>query len=174
MTPPGQLVVVRAARADDLAAIAALFLSCWHETYAVFLPMDVIDLYDADGARALWRPALHGRGTDASVLVAEQAGHDVLGVARVGTDPDEPAAGHIFSLYVRPDTHGLGVGTRLLAAAAAQFRQHGLDQATLWVFAANAAARRFYARLGWQPDGGERIEPQYGQPEVRLRRTVRA
>ena len=174
MTPPRQMIVVRDAGADDLAAIAALFLSCWHDTYAGFLPMDVIDLYDADGARALWRPALEGRSADASVLVAEQAGAGVLGVARVGTDPDEPAAGHVFSLYVRPDTHGLGVGTRLLAATDEQFRRHGLDQATLWVFAANAAALGFYARLGWQPDGGERIEPQYGQPEVRLRRTVRA
>lgn len=173
MTPPRQLVV-RDARADELAAVAAVFLSCWHDTYAGFLPADVIDMYDEEGARALWRPTLHNRRDDPDVLVATETGHGVLGVIRVGTDPDEPAAGHVFSLYVRPDTQGLGVGTRLLAAADERFRRHGMDQATLWVFAANAAARGFYARLGWQPDGGERIEPQYGQPEVRLRRTIRA
>lgn len=59
----------------------------------------------------------------------------------------------------------------MLAAADAHFRAAGLDEATLWVFEANAAARRFYARLGWQPDGTVRVEPQYGEVELRLVRS---
>lgn len=170
---PEAAITVREARPDDLAAVAAVFLACWHDSYAGFLPPDIIDTYDEDGARVLWRPTLSRPPTDAVVFVAEQTGRDLLGVIRIGTDPEEPAAGHVYSLYVHPNTQGLGVGTRLLAAADDRFRRDGMDEATLWVFTANAAARGFYSRLGWQPDGGERVEPQYGEPERRLRRTLR-
>lgn len=169
---PEAAILVREARPDDLTAVAAVFLACWHRSYAGILPSHVIGLYDEDGARALWRPTLHDPPAGAVVLVAEQTGRGVLGVIRTGRDPDEPAAGHVYSLYVHPDTQGLGVGTRLLAAADDRFRRDGLSEATLWVFAVNAAALGFYARMGWRPDGGERVEPQYGEPEVRLRRRL--
>lgn len=169
---PEAAVTVRAAGPDDLAAVAAVFLACWRTSYAGFLPADVIDTYDDDSARALWRPTLTSPPADAVVLVAEQEGRDLLGVIRIGRDPDEPGAGHVYSLYVRPDAQGLGVGTRLLAAADEWLRRDGVHEATLWVFAANAAALAFYSRLGWQPDGGERVEPEYGEPELRLRRIL--
>jgi len=170
---PELAVVVREAHPDDLTSVAAVFLACWHDSYAGFLSSHVIGKYDEDGARALWRPTLTGPPAADVVLVAERAGRDVLGVARVGRDPDEPTAGHVHSLYVRPDAQGLGVGTLLLAAADDRFRRDGVHEATLWVFAANAAARAFYSRRGWRPDGGERVELRYGEPELRLRRTVR-
>ena len=91
---------------------------------------------------------------------------------------DVPGAGTVRPIRLDvTDIEGTRVavdlGTRLLAAADDRFRRDGMDEATLWVFAANAAARGFYSRLGWQPDGGERVEPQYGEPELRLRRTLR-
>ena len=90
----------------------------------------------------------------------------------MGSDPDEPAAGHVACLYVDPAAQGQGIGARLLEEAHRWFRAEGRAEATLWVFAANAPARRFYARRGWHPDGGERVEPAFGEPEVRLRRRV--
>lgn len=166
-------VVIREARPDDLAAVAGIFLACWRNSYASFLPTAVVRIYDEPGARDLWRPTLHDPPAEAVVLVAEQAERGVLGVVRLGRDPDESTAGHVYSLYVHPDAQGLGVGTRLLAAAEERFRRDGVDEATLWVFAANRAALGFYARCGWQPDGGERVEPEYGEPELRLRRSLR-
>ncbi|MBA3876256.1 MAG: hypothetical protein C0498_04855 [Anaerolinea sp.] len=170
---PEAAVIVRRAQPDDLAAVSSVFLACWRDSYVGILPPDVIGMYDEDGVRALWHPTLSDPPADAVVFVAEQTGRGVLGVIRIGKDPDEPAAGHVHSLYVHPDTQGLGVGTRLLAAADDRFRRDRVHEATLWVFAANAAALGFYARLGWHPDGGERVEPQYGEPELRLRRTLR-
>lgn len=169
---PEVAITVREARPDDLDSVAAVFLACWRDSYAGFLPPGVIGIYDEDGARALWRPTLSKPPTDAVVFVAERTGRDLLGVIRIGTDPDEPTAGHVYSLYVRPDTQGLGVGSRLLAAAADRFSRGGVHEVTLWVFTANAAARSFYAHLGWQPDGAQRVEPRYGEPELRLRRTL--
>lgn len=169
---PEPAVVVREARPNDLAAVAATFLACWRTSYAGFLPPKVIAMYEDASARELWRRTLENPPANAAVLVAERTGRGVLGIIRVGPDPDESSSGHVFSLYVHPDAQGLGVGARLLAAADDRFRHDGVHTVTLWVFGANTSALGFYAHLGWQPDGAQRVEPQYGEPELRLRRML--
>ena len=159
---------LRDATPADLDAVAALFLRCWRGSYADVLPARVIEVFDEASARGLWARALVTPAPGTRGVVAVDAGR-VDGVIRIGRDPDEAAAGHVFSLYVDPGAQGSGVGGRLLAEAEAWFRSEGLAEANLWVFEANERARGFYARHGWSPDGGTRVEPEFGEPEVRLR-----
>lgn len=165
------MIALRDATPDDLETVVALFLRCWRESYAEVLPPHVIEVFDEEGARRLWRRALltPQAGTRGVVAVDDER---VVGVIRMGRDPDEPGVGHVFSLYVDPDAQGGGVGRRLLGEAHAWFADQGLAEATLWVFEANAPARTFYALHGWLPDGTTRVEPDFGEPEVRLRRSV--
>lgn len=158
---------LRPAVAADLDAVTRVFLACWHNSYVGLLPPDVRDLYTPDTAGELWRrvPLDH-------LLVAEVAGRGVLGMVRFGADPDDPGRGHVYSLYVDPDSQGLGLGRTLLAAAGETLGARGYAQATLWVFADNTVARAFYTRLGWQPDGATRTEAAYRLPEIRLRRRL--
>lgn len=169
ISPAG--VTIRDARPGDLAAIAGVFIACWRTSYAGWLPDQLTEMYDQEGAETLWRRVLEEPRAGSSTFVAVDADRAILGVVRAGRDPDEPSVGHIYSLYVDPAVQGRGVGSRLLLVANEWLRAEGLEEATLWVFAANGSALRFYARLGWEADGGERIEPEYGQPEVRLRRS---
>lgn len=161
------MTVLREAARTDLDAVAALFLRCWRG-YADVLPERVIALFDEAGALRLWRGALEAPRPGTRGIVAVD-GERVVGVIRIGRDPDEPTIGHVFSLYVDPDSQGGGVGGRLLAEADRWFGREGLAQASLWVFETNARAHAFYARHGWQPDGGTRVEPEFGEPEIRLR-----
>jgi ribosomal protein S18 acetylase RimI-like enzyme len=158
---------VRPAEADDLDAIVRTFLACWHDSYAALLPLDVRSLYTVDSAMGLWR-----RSPLMDLLVAQVPGRGVLGVVRFGADRDDPSRGVVFSLYVHPDSQGLGLGRALLDAAVERLGEAGYGEATLWVFADNSAARAFYARQGWASDGGRRTEAAYRLPEVRLRRTL--
>jgi len=70
----------------------------------------------------------------------------------------------VHSLYVAPDRLGQGVGSALLALAQGLRPRLGL-----WVFAANTAARRFYARHGFvevrHTDGAANEEHE---PDVEL------
>jgi ribosomal protein S18 acetylase RimI-like enzyme len=92
----------------------------------------------------------------------------VVGMARFGRDPDDERRGHLFSLYVDPAASGTGVGRALLAHATTHLAASGHETATLWVFAANERAIRLYRSAGWEPDGAERVEPEWGAPERRL------
>jgi GNAT superfamily N-acetyltransferase len=163
-------IVLREARPGDLDSVAALFLACWRVSYADVLPERVIAVFDEVGARALWQRTLETPRRGSVGIVAESASRGVVGIIRIGNDPDESNVGHVFSLYVAPDAQGLGVGGQLLDEATRRLRDGGQTQATLWVFEANAAARAFYGHHGWEPDGGARVEPEFGEPELRLRR----
>ena len=164
-------VRIRPGVAADADSAGAVFLACWQRSYATLLPADVRARYDEASAVALWRRVL--AAAPDGVLVADMAEQGVRAVTRYGADPDDPRRGHVFSLYVHPDTQGLGLGRTLLHAAADELREAGHRTATLWVFARNEAARAFYAAQGWTPDGDTRIEEAYGEPEVRLRRDLR-
>ncbi|MGS2617789.1 GNAT family N-acetyltransferase [Micromonospora sp. LZ34] len=167
MTAP---VRIRRATAVDADAAGAVFLACWHRSYGDLLPPEVRARYDETSAVALWRRVL--AAAPDGVLVADAAGHGVRGVVRYGVDPDDARHGHVFSLYVHPDAQGLGLGATLLRAAAGKLRAAGHATAMLWVFTRNDAARAFYAAQGWMPDGGTRVEEPYGEPELRLRRSL--
>ena len=72
--------------------------------------------------------------------------------------------GFVAALFVAAGARGRGVGAALVDAAKA-LRPEGL---TLWTFAVNSGARRFYARHGFVEAGGTAGDNEEGLPEVRL------
>lgn len=59
--------------------------------------------------------------------------------------------GIIENVYVHPDYRNLGVGKALLDAAECALAESGVDTIALEAMATNNAARRLYARRGYQP-----------------------
>ena len=161
-------VTLRTAGVHDVDTISDLFLACWRTSYRDVLPPHLIEMYGPASARDLWRYSFADGPASRDVIVAETPDHSLTGVVSMGRDPDLPSSGHVFSLYVHPEAKGLGVGARLMSAAVERLRADGLSQATLWVFRANAGGIAFYQHLGWFPDGGTRVEPEYGETEIRL------
>ena len=164
-------VSIRQADEDDLEAIAEVFLAAWRTSYREVLPSQLVDGMDATRARRLWRPSV-APDAERTVRVALDANGSIVGVVAWGRDPDDPTAGHVYSLYVHPVAQGHRIGARLLDEAVTSLATAGLQQATLWVFEANASARAFYARCGWQPTHGRRVEPEFGEPEIQLTRAI--
>lgn len=158
--------MLRDATVDDLAGVVGVFLACWRESYRGLLPDDAIEAMTDERADALWRRVLGE--AHAHVVVAERDG-EILGVTRFAVTDD---GGAVHSLYVSPRARGLGLGTRLLAAAEDACRAVGVDSVALWVFAANTPSIGFYRSRGWLPDGTERTQEEFGEPEVRLRKAV--
>lgn len=70
----------------------------------------------------------------------------------------------IVQLVLAPLARRRGLGGRLLGAAKAR----AADGLSLWCFAANAPALRFYAREGFCVVGGTAGENEEGLPDLRL------
>ncbi|HEY7173551.1 MAG TPA: GNAT family N-acetyltransferase [Micromonosporaceae bacterium] len=162
---------LRIATRADVDAMADVFIAAWRSGYRGVVPDDVIDALDVDAVVALVQPGLIDADRTTVVAVRPDTAPDarpaVVGFSQFGPDRDAPADGYVASLYVHPDAAGHGVGRALLRYALDAMP--GRD-VTLWVFAANARARRLYERAGFTPDGAEIVDPRWRTPQIRMRR----
>ncbi len=146
---PDTQILVRRAVPGDVPALADLFLAVRSENVPAIPPI-------AHPPETV-APFLAGVVGSATVWVAE-AGQDLVGFVAFGAD------GVVEHLYVSSVRTGRGLGARLLGLAEAAHPE-GLS---LWTFAANTGARRFYARHGFVETGGTDGDNDEGEPDVRL------
>ncbi|SQD99409.1 GCN5-related N-acetyltransferase (modular protein) [Parafrankia sp. Ea1.12] len=153
---------VRRGVIGDAEQVAKVHVLAWQAGYRGLLPQPLLDGLHPAQRLPRWTTTLSQatwptRGT----LVAADAG-DILGFADLcptqNDDQEADQVGEILSFYVLPAAWGQGVGRHLMAAAMDTFDSAGFTSATLWVLETNLHARRFYARLGWEPDGAVRDE----------------
>lgn len=160
--------MIRRATPQDAQAIAELQVRGWRRAYLDFLPDE--EMPTVAERRARWDEKL--AGAHGSWILDE--GGRVAGVISIGRSRDDDAGeatGEIALVYVDPPAQGAGAGSALLAEGERRLREDGFAEATLWVFAANGLARRFYERRGWAPDGTEAV--WRGAPSVRYRKELR-
>jgi GNAT superfamily N-acetyltransferase len=109
------------------------------------------------------------------MLMAEEDG-ELLGFSACGESRDEDAApgvGEVRSFFVAAGLWGQGVGRALMSAALDSLRERGCTEATVWSFAANERANRFYEAHGFTRDGAERTEAAWADLlELRYRRSL--
>ncbi len=111
--------------------------------------------------------ALAGPGTDA-LLLAER-GTRVCGCLILRQDPDDPHAAVLDGLWVDPALRRHGVGSALLAAAAASAADAGRSTLRAWLPEARAEANAFLVALGFAASGVVRPARRAGgQPAARL------
>ena len=144
-------VTVRPARLEDAEAFTRAHEAAWDATLSPIAGRRLEELVPFEERVERFRAGLDRPGVDASILVAER-GDEVVGEAvRVGSE--------LRDLYVVPEAWGTGAGLALMDEVLAEIRAGGATQATLWVVEANARARRFYEREGWEPTGETRETP---------------
>ena len=85
-------------------------------------------------------------------------GDRIVGLAICERHPNESAtwqqpadAFAIVDFVLLPEARGTGAGARLMAAVEADARERGIASLDLMVIDANAGARRFYERMGFEP-----------------------
>jgi GNAT superfamily N-acetyltransferase len=110
-----------------------------------------------------------------SILMAEDDG-ELLGFSACGESRDEDAAsgvGEVRSFFVAAGLWGRGVGRALMGAVLDSLRERGCTEVTVWSFAANERANRFYEAHGFARDGAERTEAAWADLlELRYRRSL--
>lgn len=147
-------VTLRKAIPADAAALGALHVASWHETYTGLIPSEMLAGLSVDGRSAMWSKILDAPGEFGcvAIIVAEDAGC-VIGFGSCGQQRDETIASKGFSgefsaIYVLRSHQGRGIGRSIMAAMAKDLSAAGHMAACLWVLRQNAPARAFYERLG--------------------------
>jgi GNAT superfamily N-acetyltransferase len=169
---PIDRIELRQAGADDASTVAALHADSWRRHYRgaysdAFLDGDV----EAD-RKVVWSGRLVDQDGGTSTILAEENGEPV-GFVHVVFD-DDPAWGALVdNLHVIHRRKRSGIGTRLMAAAAAAVVGRGRGGLYLWVLEQNVAAQAFYDARGGRPADRREVNPPGGVPG-RLKGTPRA
>ncbi len=143
-------VVLRRAATTDADQIGDVWIAAFAATY------DFPPVHTETQIRAWLREMVMVQN---ETWVAVEPGGTIAGFMALEDDM-------LDQLYLRPGRTGQGIGSRLVTLAKAR-RPAGLD---LFTFQANAGARRFYERHGFEVadlDDGDRNEEH--QPDVRYR-----
>ena len=95
-----------------------------------------------------------------------------LGFASFGNDPEDSTKGHLYSLYVSPDSAGKGVGSALLNEVIVELSKIGHSNVTLWVFKENPIATGLYRKSGFVETGREKTDERWQIPQIEMLRKV--
>jgi ribosomal protein S18 acetylase RimI-like enzyme len=148
-------VDIRRAEPADAEAIAAVHEASWRGAYSGIIPHRSLNAMIQRRAGAWWSRAI---GRAASVLVVDIGG-DIVAYATLGRNRARELSqeGEIYELYIRPEYQGIGIGTRLFAAAREKLAAHGLAGLVVWALEDNGPATSFYEGAGGR-DVAEGVE----------------
>ena len=151
---------IRKAGPDDANAIAAVHEQAWRGAYSGIIPHRALNAMIGRRGPAWWAGAIR---RSATVLVVEMggtlAGYATIGGNRAGQLSQQ---GEIYELYLRPEYQGVGLGTRLFAAARRRLQGAGLRGLVVWALEENDGAVAFYRGAGGR-DVAEGVEIFDGQ-----------
>jgi ribosomal protein S18 acetylase RimI-like enzyme len=106
---------------------------------------------------------------DSATWIRAREAHKVVGLARSVSEPKQPAARHVESVWVARTHRRRGVFRALLQAIADRERREGATDLLLWVLEDNYDAQRVYKALGFEPTGERQFLPAVRRFERRLR-----
>jgi ribosomal protein S18 acetylase RimI-like enzyme len=139
-------VDIRKAEARDADAIADVHRDAWQGAYTGIIPYRALTAMINRRGSQWWANAIRRAAT---VLVIEVGGK-VAGYATIGRNRarELKQEGEIYELYLRPECQGIGLGSRLFAAARERLAAHNLRGLVVWALEENVNAISFYAGAG--------------------------
>ncbi len=146
---------IRKAEPRDAREIADVHMEAWRGAYAGIIPHRALSSMINRRGAGWWANAIRRAAT---VLVVEIGG-EIAGYATIGRNRARELRqqGEIYELYLRPEYQGIGLGSRLFAAARRALADNGLRGMVVWALEENANALAFYAGAGGR-DVAEGVE----------------
>ena len=153
---------VRAARADDAARVAQIYVESWNEGFGDLVGYRVL----GDAQIERWKRTLSS-GLRQWWVAEDRT--EIVGLVGVGPsrDPIDVALGELDTIAVSPSHWRRGMGRSLMTVALRALAADYHD-AIVWTVAGYDRGYRFYEAIGWHRDGGTRADGR----EVSFRRSL--
>ena len=133
---------IRLADGDDLSGVLSVGHRTWPATYEPIAGPEYVSM----GLAKWWTPDVVTTSIRQGRTLVAVDGAEVVGVATFGVRDGALA---LWKLYVLPDHHGHGIGSRLLDAVVDRSLELGVDRIVLSHIEGNRQAARFYAARGF-------------------------
>src|SRR5665213_1706137 len=131
-------MIIRLATAEDAGAIAAVQVASWRSTYRGIVPDSMLDEMNVEAGAERWVGNL---SSGRSVTYVAEGGRGVCGFVSWG--PVRQAVGEfdgeLWALYLTDETHGRGVGRRMVETAARELLTAGYRSMIVWALQENPA-----------------------------------
>jgi len=165
-------VTIRLAVPADADDMAEIHMRSWEAAYKDIMPMAYIQEKNVTRP-ALWRRVITDENTTEYVMQADGKTVGFIGVAPPRDEDIGEDAYEVSGIYLHPDYYRRGIGTQAMAFAFDKARGLGKTVITLWVFAENTNAVKFYEKCGLTPDGKTKTL-DCGKPmaSIRMRRDL--
>ncbi len=146
-------ITIRSADIRDAAVLAEIHVLSWHATYPGIVPDEVLEDFTPDHRRPVFEKALIEGIGDYTLIFDGDVAAGFLSLGKSWDEDTDETCGEIWSIYLRPDCRGRGLGARLMRWGLDELKKRGYLMATLWVLEENIPARDFYEKMGFKPDG---------------------
>ena len=157
---------------EDVRAVAEIHVAAWRAAYAHILPADYLASLSVEQRESMWRKTIESGQPE--LLVAKE-GEAVVGWICFGACRDKDAAesqAEVWAIYVSPNSWSKGVGRQLWQRTRQFLAERGYNACSLWVFAENERAIRFYQALGFTADNLPPKQFELGGQQLREVRYV--
>jgi ribosomal protein S18 acetylase RimI-like enzyme len=141
---------IRRATLADARAVAEVHVESWRTAYRDLVPQSYLDALSIGPRENLWRESIERESPELWVAEIESR---VVGWVAFGASRDSDAVGpvgEIYAIYLSPAHWSTGIGLKLWLTARVRLIEQGFETVTLWVFADNARAIRFYRAAGFE------------------------
>lgn len=149
---------------ETASEVSHIYALAWKTAYRGIVPQSYLDELPLD----CWTPKLGCWSYQDYALKAEGR---FVATSTIAPARDEtmPGWGEVISLYVLPEQFHKGYGSRMLRYVTERLREQGFDKLYLWVLEQNHNARRFYEKMGFQPNGDWQLGEIGGKKLVEVR-----
>ncbi len=97
-----------------------------------------------------------------TLLAQEKDGQTIVGFVTLGScregDASQGGLLELWAIYIDPDHWRMGLGKKLTRLAMEECRRRKVGRLILWVLESNSEAQKFYQDLGFQRDGGVKVD----------------
>ena len=160
-------MLIRPVESSDLGSLVTVFRACWNISYRDLISAEVRKAMDIATTTNLLSASANPKPGRFTLVATDD---ETLGFASFGNDVDDESRGHLFSLYVSPESAGKGVGSKLLAEVISALAQIDKSEITLWVFKENPTAIGLYRKFGFSETGREKTDERWQIPQIEMLR----
>ncbi len=150
-------ISIRPATIEDSPGIGKVQLDSWRSAYATILPAEYLAQFSYEERDEDWRDLL-ASGAEHIIYVAENETNVIVGFAYAVPKGDDTYQSELRTLHVLPTFRGQGIGRKLIAAVARNFKARGIMSLYLDVLKENQPSRAIYEHLGGKLLGEHTIE----------------